>query len=115
MKTAGLWLMLLIGFACFSISYQYVLDSVTCFDKPCPSGTTNCKKQSKSTADKRRLQIKITCLDEFDSSLKEYHYEEASALDPHTHYQSTSFQSAQFQPYRRTEPENYYYGGEDFL
>ncbi|XP_018567313.1 uncharacterized protein LOC108907943 [Anoplophora glabripennis] len=65
-----------------------------CYNQACPAGTTNCKKNIRSSPNRRNLEIRINCLDDFNGSLKEYFFQEPSSMNPHTHYESSSFSAA---------------------
>ncbi|KAF7280826.1 hypothetical protein GWI33_005485 [Rhynchophorus ferrugineus] len=73
-------------------SRQYV-PAPTCFGQPCPSSTNNCKQHKRSSPDKSRIQITISCLDDYDSTIKDYYFEEHSSLSPYTHYENTKYES----------------------
>ncbi|XP_030755621.1 uncharacterized protein LOC115881990 isoform X2 [Sitophilus oryzae] len=85
-------LILLIAFGLVALSQEYV-PPPTCFGQACPSSTTNCKQDKKSSSDKRRIEVTISCLDDYDSTLKDYYFEEPSNFDPHTNYHNTKYES----------------------
>ncbi|KAJ8952203.1 hypothetical protein NQ318_022653 [Aromia moschata] len=66
-----------------------------CYNQICPSATTSCKKNVRSSFDRTKLEIRINCLDDYDGSLKEYYFEEPSSMNPHTHYESSSYAAAE--------------------
>lgn len=65
----------------------------TCFGQICPSSTESCKEARKSSQDRSRIEIKISCLDYSDASIKDYYFEEASNLDPYTSYNKVRYES----------------------
>ncbi|KAL1501733.1 hypothetical protein ABEB36_007009 [Hypothenemus hampei] len=65
----------------------------TCFGQICPDNTSNCKEQKESSPDRSKIQVKISCLDDYESSLKDYYFEEPSRLDPYTSYRNTRYES----------------------
>ncbi|XP_066261885.1 uncharacterized protein [Euwallacea similis] len=73
-------------------SVQYVA-SPTCFGQICPTGTTNCKEHKQSVPDRGLIEVKISCIDDYDGSLKEYYFEERSNLDRFTVYRNTRYES----------------------
>ncbi|ENN77563.1 uncharacterized protein LOC109537083 [Dendroctonus ponderosae] len=92
MKSTTALLVIFVALALVQRSMQYVA-SPTCFGQVCPASTSNCKEHKKSSIDKSRIQVKITCLDDFDASVKEYYFEEASHLDRYTAYENTRYES----------------------
>ncbi|KAJ8909713.1 hypothetical protein NQ315_013798 [Exocentrus adspersus] len=78
---------------CMNFSLQYAREP-TCYNQICPAGTTNCKKNVRSSPDRRNLEIRINCLDDDAGSLKEYFFQEPSSLNPYTHYESSSYSAA---------------------
>ncbi|CAH1958324.1 unnamed protein product [Acanthoscelides obtectus] len=74
-----------------SLAYPSNGESPTCYGQVCPEGTTSCKKNIRSSLNRRNLEIRINCLDDFDGSLKEYYFEEVNNMDPNVHYESSSY------------------------
>ncbi|XP_066148983.1 uncharacterized protein [Euwallacea fornicatus] len=73
-------------------SEQYVA-SPTCFGQICPTSTTSCKEHKQSIPERGLIEVKISCLDDYDGSLKEYYFEERSNLDRFTAYRNTRYES----------------------
>ncbi|CAG9768212.1 unnamed protein product [Ceutorhynchus assimilis] len=91
-KVSVIFALMVILVAFVGDSCQYV-SAPTCFGQPCPASTTSCKEHRQSSQDRTRIEVQITCLDEFDASVKDYHFEEPSHMDRYTFYKNTKYES----------------------